>query len=42
MNLDVRYANHPDDAENYNTSDIRKHYLIEDLFQPEEVNSTTA
>jgi len=40
MNLDIRYANHPDDAEKYNTADLRKHYLIEKLFLPDEIRLT--
>lgn len=34
MKLDVRYASHPDDASRYGTSEIRKHFLIEKLFEP--------
>lgn len=40
MKLDVRYANHPDDAKNYGTEDVRKHYLIEDLFQADSIKLT--
>lgn len=40
MEIDVRYANHPDDAERYNTSEIRKHYLIEKLFEADKVSLT--
>ncbi len=40
MNLDVRYANHPDDAERYNTAEIRKHYLIEKLFEKDTISLT--
>lgn len=40
MNFNVRYANHPDDAERYNTTECRKHYLIEDLFQNDTINFT--
>jgi 4-deoxy-L-threo-5-hexosulose-uronate ketol-isomerase len=40
MNLDVRYANHPDDAKKYNTSEIREHYLIENLFKKDTINLT--
>ncbi len=40
MKLDVRYANHPDDAKKYTTEDIRGHYLIEDLFHVDSVNLT--
>lgn len=40
MNLDVRYANHPDDAQKYTTEENRKHYLIENLFQKDSINLT--
>lgn len=40
MNLDVRYANHPDDAKKYTTEENRKHYLIENLFEAEQINFT--
>ena len=37
MNLDVRYAQHPDDAKRYDTDAIRKHFLIERVFADDEV-----
>jgi len=40
MNLNVRYANHPDDAKKYTTEENRKHYLIDDLFSDNEMNFT--
>ena len=40
MNLDVRYANHPEDAKKYTTEDIRSQYLIENLFQADSINLT--
>ena len=30
--LDVRYANHPEDSKHYTTEELRKHYLIENVF----------
>jgi len=32
MNLEIRYANHPDDSKHYTTEDLRTNYLIEKLF----------
>ncbi|MBB6218496.1 4-deoxy-L-threo-5-hexosulose-uronate ketol-isomerase [Anaerosolibacter carboniphilus] len=32
MNLEIRYANHPDDSRYYTTEELRKNYLIEKLF----------
>lgn len=40
MNLDIRYANHPDDAKKYTTEENRKHYLIDNLFIDDEINLT--
>lgn len=37
MKLDVRYSHHPDDVKHYTTSDLRKHFLIEQVFVPDEV-----
>jgi 4-deoxy-L-threo-5-hexosulose-uronate ketol-isomerase len=34
--LDIRYSTHPDHAKTFTTEDIRKHYLIEELFVPGE------
>ena len=30
--LDIRYANHPEDSKHYTTEQLRKHYLIEEVF----------
>jgi 4-deoxy-L-threo-5-hexosulose-uronate ketol-isomerase len=35
---ELRYASHPQDAKNYDTSRLRKEYLIETLFAEDEVN----
>ncbi len=40
MKLDVRYANHPNDAERYSTAEIRNHYLIEKLFDKDSISLT--
>jgi 4-deoxy-L-threo-5-hexosulose-uronate ketol-isomerase len=34
MNLDIRYAEHPDDFRRYSTQEMRKHYLFEKVFVP--------
>jgi 4-deoxy-L-threo-5-hexosulose-uronate ketol-isomerase len=38
MKLDMRYGNHPEDVKRYDTSDLRKHFLVEKLFSPGELN----
>lgn len=38
--LDVRYANHPDDSKKYTTEELRKHYLIENVFVKDEISLT--
>ena len=40
MEMDIRYANHPEDAKKYTTEEVRKHYHIETLFVPDEVKLT--
>ncbi len=40
MELEIRYANHPDDARKYNTDELRKHFLIESLFVADEIKLT--
>ncbi|HWQ57666.1 MAG TPA: 5-dehydro-4-deoxy-D-glucuronate isomerase [Clostridia bacterium] len=37
MKLDVRYANHPEDSKHYDTETLRRHFLIERVFAPDEV-----
>lgn len=37
-NYELRYAAHPDDAKSYDTARIRKDFLIEKVFTPDEVN----
>lgn len=38
MKLDVRYSNHPDDVKHYTTDELIKHFLIEKVFVPGEIN----
>lgn len=38
--LDVRYANHPDDSKKYTTEELRKHYLIEEVFAKDDISLT--
>jgi 4-deoxy-L-threo-5-hexosulose-uronate ketol-isomerase len=40
MKMEIRYANHPEDVKRYTTSDLRRHFLIEKVFSPDEVNLT--
>ncbi len=37
-NYELRYAAHPDDARHYDTARLRRDFLIETLFAPNEVN----
>ena len=37
-NYEIRYAAHPEDARHYDTSRLRREFLIENLFVSEEVN----
>lgn len=37
-NYELRYAAHPDDAKAYDTQRLRKNFLIEKIFAPNEVN----
>jgi len=37
-NYEIRYAAHPDDAKHYETARLRRDFLIEKLFSPDEVN----
>lgn len=37
MKFDVRYANHPDDSKRYGTEELREKYLIEKLFEEDEI-----
>lgn len=37
MKFDVRYANHPDDSKKYDTKELREKYLIEKLFEADDI-----
>ena len=37
MKFDIRYANHPDDSKHYDTKELREKYLIEKLFEDDEI-----
>ena len=38
VNSEVRYASHPEDAKRYDTAQLRKNYLIENVFTADELN----
>lgn len=40
MTLDIRYSNHPDDSKYYDTAELRKNYLIEQVFVQDEIALT--
>lgn len=40
MNLDIRYADHPEEAKKFTTDTLRERYLIENLFRADEINFT--
>ena len=37
MKFDIRYANHPDDSKHYDTTELRDKYLIEKLFEADDI-----
>lgn len=37
MKFDIRYANHPDDSKKYDTKELREKYLIEKLFEADDI-----
>ena len=37
MKFDIRYANHPDDSKKYDTTELRDKYLIEKLFEADDM-----
>jgi len=37
MKVEIRYAHHPDDIKSYNTTRIRKEFLVERIFEPGEI-----
>jgi 4-deoxy-L-threo-5-hexosulose-uronate ketol-isomerase len=38
--VEIRYSTHPDHAKTFTTDELRKHYLIEELFVPGEIKLT--
>jgi 4-deoxy-L-threo-5-hexosulose-uronate ketol-isomerase len=38
--MDIRYSSHYEDAKKYDTADLRRHFLIEELFVPGEIKMT--
>ena len=40
MNLESRYSNHPEDVKHYTTAELREHFLIENVFEADQVNLT--
>ena len=38
MKLDVRYSHHPEDFKKYTTKELRDHFLIKEVFIPDEVS----
>jgi 4-deoxy-L-threo-5-hexosulose-uronate ketol-isomerase len=38
MKLELRYGNHPDDVRRYDTTELRRHFLVEKVFQAGELN----
>ena len=38
MKLDVRYSNHPSDSRGYDTEALRRHYLVEFVFEANEIS----
>ena len=40
INSEVRYASSPEDAKRYDTAELRRRYLIENVFSADEVNMT--
>ncbi|WP_228852577.1 5-dehydro-4-deoxy-D-glucuronate isomerase [Aegicerativicinus sediminis] len=40
MKTELRYAHHPDDVKNYTTEKLRSHFLIQNIFQKDEITLT--
>jgi len=38
--MEIRYSTHPDHAKTFTTDELRKHYLVEELFVPNEIKLT--
>ena len=37
MKFDVRYSNHPSDSKHYTTEELRAHYLVDRVFEPDQI-----
>jgi len=37
MKVELRYAAHPDDVKHWDTTKLRKEFLIENIFEPDEI-----
>ncbi len=37
MKLNIRYNNHPEDSKNYDTKKLRERYLIEQIFEKDDI-----
>ncbi len=40
MDLDIRYANHPDDVKRYTTEELRRHFLVDTVFEADAAKLT--
>ena len=40
MKLDIRYAHHPEDVKRYDTTALRRHFLVEQVFVTGELRLT--
>lgn len=38
--MEIRYANHPNDSKKYDTEELRKNYLVENIFEADKVKLT--
>lgn len=38
--MEIRYASHPDDSKHYTTEELRKHYLVEKVFEEGKISLT--
>lgn len=38
--MEIRYSNHPDDSKRYTTEELRKHYLVEEIFLGDKISLT--
>jgi 4-deoxy-L-threo-5-hexosulose-uronate ketol-isomerase len=38
MKIELRYAGHPNDVKNYDTEKLRKEFLVEKVFTPDEIS----